>query len=104
MKSEKCHPDGFSPPLGETGRGLLRFTLHTSRFTFFSSPRGGWEGAFLSYTASTSSVPLSATLRIFTRLPDGIGSPSVKASISWIEPPTLIWIFPLPSSCPGMRR
>ena len=28
------HPDGFSPPLGETGRGLLRFTLHTSRFTF----------------------------------------------------------------------
>jgi len=21
-KSEKCHPDGFSPPLGEDGRGL----------------------------------------------------------------------------------
>ena len=42
MKGEKCHPDGFSPPLGETGRGLLRFTLHV-----FLLPSGRLGGGFL---------------------------------------------------------
>ena len=39
-------PSGWlSLPLGGAGGGL--FTLHASLFTIFSSPRGGWEGAFL---------------------------------------------------------